>query len=47
MKTVFITGSFGLIGSKVSAYFHNHRFAVPGVDINRRSVFFGHRFDNR
>jgi CDP-paratose 2-epimerase len=41
MKICLVTGSSGLIGSEVSTYFHEHGFAVHGVDNNQREVFFG------
>lgn len=47
MKQVIVTGSSGLIGSEVSAYLHQHGFAVHGVDNNMRAVLFGPDGDNR
>jgi CDP-paratose 2-epimerase len=47
MKTVLITGSSGLIGSEVAAYFHKLGFVVHGVDNNQRAVFFGSQGDTR
>jgi CDP-paratose 2-epimerase len=47
MQTVLITGSSGLIGSEVTQFFHNHGFAVHGVDNNQRAVFFGPQGDTR
>ncbi|HUB86809.1 MAG TPA: GDP-mannose 4,6-dehydratase, partial [Verrucomicrobiae bacterium] len=41
MKLCLVTGSSGLIGSEVSAYFHERGFAVQGVDNNQREIFFG------
>jgi nucleoside-diphosphate-sugar epimerase len=34
MKICLVTGSSGLIGSEVSAYFHERGFTVHGVDNN-------------
>src|SRR5881409_3405703 len=36
-----ITGSCGLIGSEVCAYFHRFGFRIAGIDNNQRAVFFG------
>jgi CDP-paratose 2-epimerase len=36
-----ITGSCGLIGSEVCAYFHQYGFRIAGVDNNQRAAFFG------
>ena len=47
MQKILITGSSGLIGSEVATFFHNHGFAVHGVDNNQRAVFFGHSGDTR
>jgi len=41
MQTCLVTGSSGLIGSELSAYFHERDFAVHGVDNNQREIFFG------
>jgi CDP-paratose 2-epimerase len=41
MKTILVTGSSGLIGSEVCAYFAELGYAVHGVDNNQRVVFFG------
>ncbi|MFC1461551.1 NAD-dependent epimerase/dehydratase family protein [Verrucomicrobiota bacterium] len=46
-KRCLITGSSGLIGSEVSAFFHKHGFHVHGVDNNQRAVFFGPAGDTR
>jgi len=40
-KRCLVTGSSGLIGSEVSAFFHAREFVVHGVDNNQREVFFG------
>jgi CDP-paratose 2-epimerase len=47
MKTCLVTGSSGLIGSEVSAYFHERGFAVHGVDNNQREIFFGPQGNTR
>ena len=47
MKSVLITGSSGLIGSEVSAFFHARDYLVHGVDNNQRAVFFGPQGDTR
>jgi CDP-paratose 2-epimerase len=36
-----ITGSCGLIGSEVCAYFHRFGFRIAGLDNNQRAAFFG------
>jgi CDP-paratose 2-epimerase len=41
MKLCLVTGSSGLIGSEVSACFHERGFVVHGVDNNQREIFFG------
>jgi CDP-paratose 2-epimerase len=47
-KTILVTGSSGLIGSEVCAYFARERgYAVHGVDNNQRAVFFGPQGDTR
>jgi len=47
MKKILVTGSSGLIGSEVSAYFGERGYAVHGVDNNQRAVFFGPQGDTR
>lgn len=47
MKTVLVTGSSGLIGSEVCAYFSREGYVVHGVDNNQRAVFFGPSGDTR
>jgi CDP-paratose 2-epimerase len=42
-----VTGSCGLIGSEVTAYFARLGFAVTGVDNNFRATFFGPEGDTR
>jgi CDP-paratose 2-epimerase len=42
-----VTGSSGLIGSEVSAFFHQQGYAVHGVDNNQREVFFGQQGNTR
>ncbi len=40
-KTSLVTGSSGLIGSEVAAFFHAQGFTVHGADNNQREAFFG------
>ena len=47
MKTLVVTGSSGLIGSEVCAYFARAGYTVHGVDNNQRAVFFGPQGDTR
>ena len=47
MKKMLVTGSSGLIGSEVCAYFSRAGWAVHGVDNNQRAVFFGPQGDTR
>lgn len=47
MKRILITGSSGLIGSEVCAYFDSRGWEIHGIDNNQRSVFFGHAGDTR
>jgi CDP-paratose 2-epimerase len=42
-----VTGSCGLIGSEVTAYFARLGFAVTGIDNNLRATFFGPEGDTR
>ena len=42
-----MTGSSGLIGSEVCAYFDALGWKIHGVDNNQRAVFFGPQGDNR
>jgi CDP-paratose 2-epimerase len=42
-----VTGSCGLIGSEVTAYFVRFGFAVTGIDNNFRATFFGPEGDTR
>ncbi len=47
-KTLLVTGSSGLIGSEVCAYFARELgYTVHGVDNNQRAVFFGPQGDTR
>lgn len=46
-KRCLVTGSSGLIGSEVAAYFHAAGYTVHGVDNNQRAVFFGPAGDTR
>ena len=47
MQLCLVTGSSGLIGSEVSAYFHERGFVVHGVDNNQREKFFGPQGNTR
>jgi CDP-paratose 2-epimerase len=47
MEPALVTGSSGLIGSEVCAYFARMGYAVHGLDNNQRAVFFGPRGDTR
>ncbi|MGH8018813.1 MAG: NAD-dependent epimerase/dehydratase family protein [Opitutaceae bacterium] len=46
-QTLLVTGSSGLIGSEVCAYFAALGYTVHGVDNNQRAVFFGPQGDTR
>ena len=47
-KRLLVTGSSGLIGSEVCAYFARALgYTVHGVDNNQRAVFFGPQGDTR
>jgi CDP-paratose 2-epimerase len=46
-RSLLVTGSSGLIGSEVCAYFSQLGYAVHGVDNNQRAVFFGPDGDTR
>jgi len=46
-KLCLVTGSSGLIGSEVTAFFHARDFAVHGADNNQREVFFGPQGNTR
>jgi len=47
MKSLLVTGSSGLIGSEVAAYFAQLGWRVHGIDNNQRAVFFGEQGDTR
>lgn len=47
MKSILVTGSSGLIGSEVVAYFASAGWQVHGVDNNMRADFFGPNGDTR
>lgn len=47
MKRMLVTGSSGLIGSEVCAYFHGQGWLIHGVDNNSRATFFGPNGDMR
>ena len=46
-KSILVTGSSGLIGSEVVAYFAANAWQVHGVDNNMRADFFGPQGDTR
>src|SRR5580765_7970481 len=46
-KKLLVTGSSGLIGSEVVAYFAAEGWTVHGADNNGRAAFFGPRGDTR
>lgn len=46
-RTILVTGSSGLIGSEVCAFFAQRGWQVHGVDNNQRAVFFGPQGDTR
>jgi CDP-paratose 2-epimerase len=46
-RTVLVTGSSGLIGSEVCAFFATQGFHVHGLDNNQRAIFFGPSGDTR
>jgi CDP-paratose 2-epimerase len=41
MKTVLVTGSYGLIGNEVCKFYSNRGFRVIGIDNDMRYYFFG------
>jgi CDP-paratose 2-epimerase len=41
MKTVVVTGSYGLIGSEVCRFYNNLGFKIIGIDNDMREYFFG------
>lgn len=45
MKTLFVTGSSGLIGSEICKYFDQKKWKIIGVDNNQRKEFFGEHGD--
>ena len=47
MPKCLVTGSSGLIGSEVCAFFSARGFEVHGIDNNQRAVFFGSAGDTR
>jgi CDP-paratose 2-epimerase len=47
MKRMLVTGSSGLIGSEVCAYFSTQGWQIHGVDNNSRASFFGPSGDTR
>ncbi len=46
-RSLLVTGSSGLIGSEVCAYFAQRGYTIHGVDNNQRAVFFGPQGDTR
>jgi CDP-paratose 2-epimerase len=46
-RLLLVTGSSGLIGSEVCAYFADQGYTIHGVDNNQRAVFFGPDGDTR
>jgi CDP-paratose 2-epimerase len=46
-RSLLVTGSSGLIGSEVCAYFADRGYTIHGVDNNQRAVFFGPDGDTR
>ncbi|MFW5882856.1 MAG: NAD-dependent epimerase/dehydratase family protein [Verrucomicrobiota bacterium] len=46
-KKLLVTGSSGLIGSEVCAYFAKKGWEIHGVDNNQRAIFFGPQGDTR
>jgi len=46
-QTLLVTGSSGLIGSEVCAYFAALGWSIHGLDNNQRAVFFGPQGDTR
>src|SRR5687767_8459302 len=47
MQKLLVTGSSGLIGSEVCAYFSEIGWEIHGIDNNQRAVFFGPQGDTR
>ncbi len=47
MRKLLVTGSSGLIGSEVCAYFAGQGYHIHGLDNNQRAVFFGPQGDTR
>jgi CDP-paratose 2-epimerase len=47
MKRLLVTGSSGLIGSEVCAFFARAGWEIHGIDNNQRAVFFGPDGDTR
>ena len=41
LKTIFVTGSSGLIGSEAVEHFDRQGHQVHGIDNNMRAVYFG------
>ncbi len=47
MKKLLVTGSSGLVGSEVCAFFAQDGYEIHGIDNNQRAIFFGPQGDNR
>ena len=47
LKNLLVTGSSGLIGSEVCAWFAQLGWKVHGIDNNQRAIFFGEKGDTR
>ena len=47
LKNLLVTGSSGLIGSEVCAWFGQLGWKVHGIDNNQRAIFFGEKGDTR
>jgi CDP-paratose 2-epimerase len=41
MKTIIVTGSYGLIGSEVCRFYNKLGFRIIGIDNDMRKYFFG------
>ena len=45
LKTIFVTGSSGLVGSEAVEHFDRQGHQVHGIDNNMRAVYFGDQGD--
>jgi nucleoside-diphosphate-sugar epimerase len=41
MRSIFLSGSSGLIGSEAARHWHSHGFKIIGIDNDMRAEFFG------